>query len=88
MSMTDEQRAEIMRRQAEGMRAMSAEEMACRQRELAPSMQQRGPLTRSEAEGMGNFWPHVADAPLIVARSPSWRENVRRWFRRFRSQDE
>lgn len=47
--MTDEQRQEIMRRQAEGMCAMSNEEIAQRQLEAAEGMRQRGPLTSGSA---------------------------------------
>ena len=45
--MTDEQRQEIMRRQAEGMRAVSKEEMARLQFEAA--------------DGMRNAWPSRVD---------------------------
>ena len=59
--MDEETRRRIMIAQAEGMRAMSNEEMARRQLEAADGMRQRGPLTISEQEAMSNFWGGTAD---------------------------
>lgn len=80
--MTDEQKQEIMRRQAEGMRAMSKEEMARRQLEAADGARQRGPLTRGEQEAMRNCWGATSDAqnnfipdpppPTLWARFKRW----------------
>ena len=82
--MTDEQRQEIMRRQAEGMRAMSNEEMARRQLEAADGARQRGPLTSGEQEAMRNFWGATADAQNNIISDPpplTLRERFRRWIR-------
>lgn len=63
--MNDEQLQKIMRHQAEGMRAMSNEEMAKRQLEAADGMRQRGPLTSHEISSMQNFWPTgIEDVPI------------------------
>ena len=68
--MTDEQRQEIMRAQAEGMRAMSNEEMARRQLEAANGLRQRRPLTSGEQEAMRNFWGATADAQNNTIHEP------------------
>jgi len=72
--MTDEQRQEIMRRQVEGVRAMSKEEMARRQREAAQDMR--------------NSWPGRAqcrgELPVEPVRTPDRRtlwSRVDWWFR-------
>ena len=64
--MTDEQRQEIMRLQAESMRAMSKEEMARRQLEESDGARQRGPLSSGEQEAMRNFWRDVTGAMPIM----------------------
>lgn len=82
--MTDEQRQEIMRRQAEGMRAMSKEEMARRQLEAANGARQRGPLTSGEQEAMRNFGGGTADennAFIPDAPMPTLFERFKRWVR-------
>jgi hypothetical protein len=58
--MTDKQRQEIMRRQAEGMRAMSKEEMARRQLEAA--------------HGARNAYPEIASWQLAQASQNFWRQ--------------
>ena len=58
--MTDEQRQEIMRQQAEGMRAMSKEEMARRQLEAA--------------DGARNAWPELTPQQLAQASQNWWRQ--------------
>lgn len=71
--MTDEQRQEIMRRQAEFMRAMSKEEMAKRQMASAEGMRQQGHLTSLEIASAQNFWPAGVEAvpmPLQYATPP------------------
>lgn len=52
--MNDERMQELMRRQAEGMRAMTEEEMYLRQLDMARGSQQREPS--SEQEAIRNFW--------------------------------
>lgn len=82
--MTDEQRQEIMRLQAEGMRAMSKEEMARRQLEAADGARQRGPLTNGEQEAMRNFWGATSDAQNNIipdAPMPTLFERFKRWMR-------
>ena len=59
--MTDEQRQEIMRRQAEGMRAMSNEEMARRQLEAA--------------QGASNAYPELTSWQLAQASQNFWRQD-------------
>ena len=82
--MDEKQRQEIMRRQAEGMRAMSDEEMARRQLEAAQGMRQRGPLTSGEQEAMGNFWGGTADEQNNFVQNPlpptPW-ARFKRWMR-------
>ena len=82
--MTDEQRQEIMRRQAEGMCAMSKEEMARRQFEAADGARQRGPLTSGEQEAMSNFWGTTADTQNNIIHDPPpptlW-ARFKRWIR-------
>lgn len=86
--MKDEQRQEIMRLQAAGMRALSDAEMAQRQLQAAKGMGQRGPLTTGEQEAMRNFWPYVVagdDAPGVVPppKPPSiWRRIIAHCKRR------
>ena len=65
--MTDEQRQEIMRRQAEGMRAMSNEEMARCQLEAAQGASNAYPeLTSWQlAQDSQNFWRQ--DGPFTPA---------------------
>ena len=84
--MTDEQRQEIVRRQAEGMRAMSKDEMARRQLEAADGARQRGPLTAGEQQAMNNAWPAGVEAvpmPLedAVPPPPTLWARFKRWIR-------
>jgi hypothetical protein len=82
--MTDEQRQEIMRCQADGMRAMTKEEMARRQLEAADSARPRGPLTSGEQEALRNFWGGTADernAFIPDALMPTLFERFNRWMR-------
>jgi hypothetical protein len=86
--MTDEQRQEIMRRQAEGMRAMSNEEMARRQLEEADSARNAWPDGIDYARGqqaMNNFWRDAAEAMPIAQRTPKPRPTLwarfMRWIR-------
>ena len=81
--MTDEQRQEIMRRQAEGMRAVSKEEMARLQFEAADGMRNAWPAgvdhARAQAYGT-NVWREATDAapiapkpqPTLLARFKHW----------------
>ena len=82
--MTDEQRQEIMRRQAEGMRAVSKEAMARMQLDAQEGMRQRGPLTSGEQEAMRNFWGGTADAQNNFVPNPPvptlW-VRFKRWMR-------
>ena len=82
--MTDEQRQEIMRRQADGMRAMNNEEMARRQLEAAEGMRPRGPATAGEQEAMRNFWGATADEQNNIIPDPPpptlW-ARFKRWSR-------
>lgn len=82
--MTDKQQQEIMRRQADGMRAMSNEEMARRQLEAADGARQRGPLTNGEQESIRNFWGATADAQNNIIPDPPpptlW-ARFKRWIR-------
>lgn len=82
--MTDEQRQEIMRRQAAGMRAMSKEEMARRQLDAADGARQRGPLTTGEQEAMSDFWGGAADernAFIPDPPPPTLWARFKRWLR-------
>ena len=86
--MTDEQRQEIMRRQSEGMRAMSKEEMARRQLEEADGMRNAWPDGVDRMRGqaaMNNFWREAADAMPIAQLPPKPRPTMwarfMRWLR-------
>lgn len=82
--MFDEKRQEIMRRQAEGMRAMTNEEMARRQIEAEDGMRQRGPATACEQEAMRNFWGATADAQNNLIPDlppPSLWARIKQWIR-------
>lgn len=60
--MQDEQLQQIRRRQEEGMRAISSEQMARLQLKWAEGAQQRGPLTAAEQGAMQNLWNNASDA--------------------------
>jgi hypothetical protein len=82
--MTDEQRQEIMRRQADGMRAMSEEEIARRQLEAADGARQRGLPTSDEQEAMRNFLGATTDAqnnPIPDAPQPTLWARFKCWLR-------
>ena len=82
--MIDKQRQEIMRRQAEGMRALSEYDMAQRQLEAAYGMRQRGPLTAGEQEAIRNFWGGTADEQNNFVPNPpppTLVERFKRWLR-------
>lgn len=82
--MADKQQQEIMRRQAEGMRAMSKEEIARRQLEAADGARQRGPLTSGEQEAMRNLWGSSDDernAFIPDAAPPGWWARIKSWIR-------
>jgi hypothetical protein len=68
--MTDEQRQEIMRRQAESARAMSKEEMARRQLEAAQGMRN---FYGGTADAQNNFVPNPPPPTLLV--------RFKRWLR-------
>jgi len=53
--MDEKRRQEIMHRMAEGMRAVSNEEMARRQLAACDGMRQRGPMTSGEQDAARNF---------------------------------
>ena len=86
--MTDEQRQELMRRQAEGMRAVSSEEMARRQQDAAAGAYNVG-VSRDSYAGaqtaMNNFWREAADAMPIAQLPPKPRPTLwarfKRWLR-------
>lgn len=85
--MTDEQRQEIMRRQAEGMRAMSKEDMDARANAQSDGMRNAWPsadYARGQAD-MNNFWREVADAMPIAQLPPKPRPTLwarfKRWIR-------
>jgi hypothetical protein len=87
--MNNAQRQEIMRRQAEGMRAISNEEMEKLQAEAAEGMHQRGPLTNGEQEAMCNFWGGTADEQNNFIPSPLKTTLFKRfisWVRAYRKQ--
>jgi hypothetical protein len=82
--MTDEQRQEIMRRQAEGMRAMSNEEMARRQLEAAQGARNAYPeLTSWQlAQASQNFWRQEGSFTPVPIQMPQTRwERFKRWLR-------
>ena len=60
--MQDEKLQEMRRRQAKGMRAMSAEQMARLHSEWAEGARPRGPLTAEEQASMRNIWGNASDA--------------------------
>lgn len=88
--MSDEERQEIMRRQDEGMRAMSKEAMARRQLEAANSARNAWPAGVDYMRGqaaMNNFWREANDSmpiaqllpkpsPTLWARFKAWRERT------------
>lgn len=86
--MTDEQRREVMRRQAESMRAMSDEQMAARAAAQEGSMRNAGPdgpdYARHQA-AMTNFWRGAVDAMPIAQLPPKPRLTLwtrfKRWLR-------
>lgn len=70
--MTDEQRQETMRRQAEGMRAMSEEEMSRRQLEAGDGARNAWPAGidhMRRQDDMMNFWREATDA-MPIAQLP------------------
>ena len=91
--MTDDQRQEIMRCQAEGMRAWRARHMEEMTHRLvaADGARQRGTLTSGHQEAMRNFWGATADAqnniipnpppPTLWARFMRWIRAERRIMR-------
>lgn len=86
--MTDEQRQEIMRRQADGMRAMSNEEMARRQLETADGARNAWPAGIDHMRGqadMTNFCREATDAMPIAQLPPKPRPTLwarfKRWIR-------
>jgi hypothetical protein len=85
--MTDEQRQEIMRRQAEGMRAMSKEEMARRQLEAADGARNAYPeLTSWQlAQASQNWWAQcrgeVPVEPIRMPEPPTLWARFKRWIR-------
>ena len=83
--MTDEQRQEIMRRQSDGMRAMSNEEMARRQLEAADGARNAYPgLTSWQfAQASQNFWRQegpFTQAPIQPPPLTRW-ARFKRWLR-------
>jgi hypothetical protein len=85
--MTDEERQEMMRRQAEDMCAMSNEEMARRQREAADGMGNAYPdlMTRQLAQASENWWAQcrgeVPVEPIRLPRRPTLWARFKRWLR-------
>lgn len=83
--MTDEQRQEIMRLQAEGMRAMSNEEMARRQLEAAESMRNAWPDgvdSAMLAQASMNFWRQEGPfTPAQIQPPPTRWERFKCWLR-------
>ena len=85
--MTDEQRQEIMRRQADGMRAMSNEEMARRQLEAARGARNAwSDLTPEQlAQASQNWWAQCrGELPVEPVRTPERRtlwSRIKLWFR-------
>jgi hypothetical protein len=85
--MTDEQRQEIMRRQAESMRAMSTEEMALRQFEAAQGARNAyQELTSWQlAQASQNLWAQcrgeVPVEPIRIPERPTLLARFRRWIR-------
>ena len=59
--MTDEQRQEIMRRQADGMRAMSQQEMEARAIQQREGMQNAAFRSNGQQDAMRNFWGRTDD---------------------------
>lgn len=83
--MTDEQRQEIMRHQAENMRAMSNEEMARRQLEAASGARNAWPAGIERMRGqadMTNFWRDAMPIaqPPQKPRLAMW-ARLKRWIR-------
>jgi hypothetical protein len=83
--MTDEQRQEIMRRQADGMRAMSNEEMARRQLEAAHGARNAySELTSWQlAQASQNFWRQeepFTQCPIQPPTLTRWARFMR-WIR-------
>jgi hypothetical protein len=89
--MTDEKLAELIRRQAEGVRAMSNEEMARRQLEAADGMRNAWPDGVDSvmlAQASMNFWRHEGPFlgpfpfhPVQIQSPPTRWERFKRWFR-------
>lgn len=83
--MTDEQRQEIMRRQADGIRAMSKEEIARRQLEAAGGARNAwtsADYARGQAD-MNNCWRQVTDAMPIAQLTPKPRPTLWARFKRW-----
>ena len=85
--MPNEQRQEIMRRHAEGMRAVSNEEIARRQREAADGARNAWPdsMPGQLAQGSQNWlvqWRGEIDvAPIVPPPSPTLWARFKRWIR-------
>ena len=83
--MTDEQRQEIMRRQAEGMRAMSQEAMDARALQQRVGMQNAAlSMPTRQEDDMRNFWGGAADEKnnfVPDAPMPTLFERFKRWMR-------
>jgi hypothetical protein len=80
----DAKREKIMRLQANGMRAMSREELARRQLEAASCARQRGPLNSGEQEAARNFWGATADAQNNIipdTPQPSLWSRFKHWIK-------
>ena len=78
----DEQRQNLMRRQADGMRAMSPEEMAKRQSAAAYGARNSWPTGINHARGqqaMSNFWRDATDSATIAQLPPKPRPTL--WAR-------
>jgi hypothetical protein len=86
--MTDKHPQEIIRAQAEGMRAMSKEDMARRQLESADGARNAWPNGLDHMRGqqaMNSFWRESADAMPIAQLPPKPRPTLcarfKRWIR-------
>lgn len=82
--MTDEQRQEIMRRQAHGARAMSQEDMDAREIQQREGMQNAALSSNEHQDAMRNFWGATADAQNNIIPDPPqptlW-ERFKHWIR-------
>ena len=82
--MTDEQRQEIMRRQAEGMRAISDDDLARRQAEAASEARNAyssADYARGQSD-MQNFWRQEGQfIPVPIVQKPTLLERFKLWLR-------